>query len=75
MSSIQWCNQIFHSPTYDFWDHKFWGYTKNLKIIICAMENLSIPLDKARRVVLGTTVGVLEHVSGRIAVGITRIGS
>jgi len=30
------------------------------KIIIWSMKNLSTPLDRARRVVLGTGIGTLE---------------
>jgi hypothetical protein len=46
---------------------------KNPKIISWAMENLSIPLDRARRVVLGTRIGALEYVHRRIAAGITLV--
>ena len=35
-------------------------------IIRRAIENLSIPLDRAHRAVLGTRMGALEHVAGRI---------
>jgi hypothetical protein len=37
------------------------------------MENLNTPVDRARRVVLGTRIGILEPVSGRIAAGITLV--
>jgi hypothetical protein len=37
------------------------------------MENLSILLDRARRVVLGTRIGALEYVPRRIAAGITLV--
>jgi hypothetical protein len=47
---------------------------KNLKIMIWAIENLSIPLDRARRVVLGPSIGPLKQIPGRIVDGITRIG-
>ena len=50
------------------------GASENLKIILSAIENLSIPLDRARQVLLGTGLEHLEHVSERIAAGITRIG-
>jgi hypothetical protein len=35
------------------------------------MENLIISVDRARRVVLGTRITVLEQVSRRITAGIT----
>jgi hypothetical protein len=37
------------------------------------MENLIIPVDRARRVVLGTRIRVIEQISGRIAAGITLV--
>jgi len=37
------------------------------------MENLIIPLDRARRVVLGTSMEHLEHVPNRISAIFTRI--
>jgi len=43
----------------------------NLKIIISAMENLRIPLDRAHRVVHGRRIATLEHVPRRIAARIT----
>jgi len=39
--------------------------------MVWTMENLMIPLDRARRVVLETTIERLEQVSERIAGGIT----
>jgi len=30
------------------------------KIVVCAVKNLSAPLDRARRVMLGTRFGTLE---------------
>jgi hypothetical protein len=62
--SIQCCDQIFHSPNYVFWNHR-WDY-KNLKIIIWIMENLIASLDRARRVLLVVRVERLEHVPRRI---------
>ena len=44
------------------------------KILLWAIENLIIPLDRARRVLLGTGLEHLEHVSERIAAENTRIG-
>ena len=44
------------------------------KILLWAIENLSIPLDRARWVLLGTGLEHLEHVPGRIAAENTRIG-
>ncbi len=35
------------------------GASEDLKIILWVIENLSIPLDRARRVVLGTHIGTL----------------
>jgi len=42
--------------------------------MVWAMENLIISLDKARSVVIGTRIGTLEQVPGRIAASITPIG-
>ncbi len=36
------------------------------------MKNLSIPLDRTRRVILGTGMERLEQVPGRILVAFTR---
>ncbi len=47
---------------------------KNLKIIIWVMENLTIPLDRAHRVVLGTGMERLKEVRRQIGGEITRIG-
>jgi hypothetical protein len=33
------------------------GAVENVKIIICVMQNLSLPLDRARQIVLGTDIG------------------
>jgi len=44
------------------------------KIIIWAIENLSIPLDRAHQFVLGTTIGTVGRGFWAIAGGITRIG-
>jgi len=49
------------------------GARKILKIIFRLTENLSIPLDRARRFVLRTPMERLEHALRRIAAGITRI--
>jgi hypothetical protein len=38
------------------------------------MENLIIPLDRARQLVLGTRLGSLEQFPRRIWDGFTRIG-
>jgi hypothetical protein len=38
------------------------GSTENVKIIIWAMENLSIPLDRFRRRAVGTIIGDKEEV-------------
>jgi hypothetical protein len=49
------------------------GASENLKIVFCAIKNLSIPLHRAHRVLLGTRIGALEHITERIGAGITRI--
>ncbi len=41
--------------------------------IVRDFVNVMVPLDRARRVVLGTSMERLEHVPGRIRGGITRI--
>ena len=50
------------------------GASEVLKIILDAVENRSIPLDRAHRVVLTTRLERLEQVSRRIAAGITIVG-
>ena len=35
------------------------GASEDLKIILDAIENLSLPLDRAHRVVLGTLIGTV----------------
>ena len=41
-------------------------YFQFFRRIVWAIENLTIPFDRARRVVLGTGVEQLEHVPERI---------
>jgi hypothetical protein len=41
------------------------------KIRLQIIENLSVPLDRARRVALGPRIGDLDRVAERIAAGIT----
>ncbi len=41
--------------------------------MVGAIENPIIPLDRARRVVLGTTMEHLEHVPRRIGIGFTYV--
>ncbi len=48
-------------------------YLAFFKTIVRAIKNLMVPLDRARRVVLGTSMERLEHVPRRIRGGITRI--
>ncbi|CAF2805202.1 unnamed protein product [Rotaria sp. Silwood2] len=50
------------------------GAVQSLKIIVRVMENLSIPLGRARRVVLGTRMEELEQVPERIWAGNTFLG-
>jgi len=39
------------------------GPTEYVKIIVCTIEKLSIPLDRARRAVVGTLIGTLGTLS------------
>jgi len=50
------------------------GIIKNVKIVICAMQNLTIPLDRAHRAVLEIGMEHLEEVLRQIGGEITRIG-
>ena len=49
------------------------GICGTLSIFVGVIRNLTLPLDRARRVLLGTTLEHLEHVPRRIRGGITRI--
>jgi hypothetical protein len=51
----------------------FGWFSAFLGTIVGTIKNLIIPLDKARRVVLGTRLEHLENVPRRIPAGITRI--
>jgi hypothetical protein len=46
----------------------------NFGAIVRDFVNVMVPLDRARRVVLGTSLEHLEHVPGRIRGGITSLG-
>jgi hypothetical protein len=50
-----------------------WGFRGTFGAIIRDFRNLMVPLDRARRVVLGTRMEHLEHVRRRIRGEITRI--
>ncbi len=50
------------------------GIRGTFDAIIRHFVNVMVPLDRARRVVLGTLFERLEHVPGRIRGGITSLG-
>jgi hypothetical protein len=50
------------------------GAILNMKILICTTENLTIPLDRAHRVLFGTEMEPLKQLPRRIGAEITRIG-
>jgi len=56
---------IFYSGIPVFWD---------FRDTVCDIANLSILLDRTRRVRLETRIERLEQASGRIVAGIIRIG-
>jgi hypothetical protein len=55
-------------------ENDFGRFSAFLGTIVGTIGNLIIPLDRVRRVVLGTCLEQLEHVPRRIAAGITIIG-